>query len=89
MLRLMIPTLALGIGITALAAAALAQNLPPEANAPAVKAARAACSADIQKFCANVEPGGGRIVRCLVGNASQLSAGCRSSMLSAKTALGR
>jgi Cysteine rich repeat len=77
------------IGIAALAAAAFAQNLPPEANAPAVKAAQAACSADIQKFCANVEPGGGRIVRCLVSNASQLSAGCKSSMLSAKTALGR
>jgi hypothetical protein len=89
MLRLMTPTLAFGLGIAGLAAVAFGQNLPPEANAPAVKAAQAACSADIQKFCANVEPGGGRIVRCLVGNASQLSAGCRTSMLSAKSALGR
>lgn len=75
------------LGSTALAVSA--QQLPSEANNPAVKAAQAACSADIQKFCPNVVPGEGRIVRCLVANADQLSTPCRSSMLVAKSAIGR
>ena len=85
MLRLTIASLTLA----ALAASASAQNLPPEANLPAVKAAQAACASEIQKFCVNIEPGGGRIARCLIANASQLSAGCKSSMVLAKSAFGR
>ncbi len=56
---------------------------------PAVQAAASACADDIQKFCAGVQQGGGRIVRCLGANQSALSIGCKSSMLKAKSALGR
>lgn len=84
-LSVVLQLIALGSGPLA----ASAQQLPPEANNPAVKAAQAACSADIQKFCPNVVPGEGRIVRCLVANAGQLSTPCRSSMLVAKSAIGR
>jgi hypothetical protein len=69
-------------------AAALAQTLPPEANNPAVRAAASQCQGDIQKFCPNVQPGGGRIVRCLVANKDGVSAQCRDSILKAKAALG-
>lgn len=75
--------------VAALPALASAQQLPPEANNPAVRAAAAACSVDIQKFCPTVLPGGGRIVRCLVANRDGVSEVCRAAILTAKSALGR
>ena len=37
-----------------------------------------ACEADIQKFCKDTEPGGGRLVACLNGKMAELSPTCRS-----------
>jgi Cysteine rich repeat len=65
------------------------QGLPPEASNPAVQAAWSACNGDIQRYCPDVQPGGGRIVRCLVFNLTSLTLACRSGMLTAKSALGR
>lgn len=38
---------------------------------------RSACGADIRTLCAGVEPGGGRIIQCISGNAASLSPGCK------------
>jgi hypothetical protein len=38
---------------------------------------RSACGADVRTLCAGVDPGGGRILQCLVSNASSLSPDCR------------
>ena len=43
-----------------------------------------ACAAEHQAMCADVPPGGGRIVECLAANGSALSAGCRDAILSVK-----
>lgn len=64
-------------------------GLPPEAANPVVRDAWSKCNSDIQKFCPSVQPGGGRIVRCLVANASRLTPECRAGMTSAKSAVGR
>ena len=64
-------------------------GLPPQASNPMVQAAASACRDDIRRYCANVMPGGGRIIRCLAESSDQLSAACKSSMLAAKSALGR
>jgi hypothetical protein len=42
-------------------------------------AIRAACADDAKKFCANVQPGGGRIVACLKEHKDSLSEGCRKA----------
>ncbi len=49
-----------------------------------MKAAHQACDGDIQKFCKDVAPGEGRIVRCLREHEKDLSAECRAKMTEAK-----
>jgi hypothetical protein len=36
------------------------------------------CAGDIQKFCADVKPGGGAIAQCLKAHEAQLSEGCKA-----------
>jgi hypothetical protein len=38
---------------------------------------RKVCDEDIKKMCPDIRPGGGRIVQCLHGHQSNLTAGCR------------
>ena len=38
---------------------------------------RSACGADIRSLCAGVQPGGGRVVQCIAGNAASLSPACK------------
>lgn len=44
-----------------------------------LKEAHEACSPDIEKFCKDVKPGQGRILRCLKEHESELSQACRES----------
>jgi len=44
---------------------------------------RAACAGDVQKLCANVPPGGGRILACLKQNQDQVSDGCKQAIAKA------
>ena len=39
--------------------------------------AQQACTGDMEKFCKDVQPGGGRILRCLRGHTQELSSACR------------
>jgi len=69
----------------ALAGAALAQ---PSAGG----GARAACQADIQKFCPDAKPGpGGTLRACIREHQAQLSDGCKTAiaaMIAARQAAG-
>src|ERR1700683_4832300 len=40
---------------------------------------RAGCTDDAQKFCANVQPGGGRILQCLKDHKDSLSDKCKQA----------
>ncbi len=39
-----------------------------------------ACGADIKQHCADIQRGGGRILRCLRDNKSKLSDSCKSAL---------
>lgn len=48
-------------------------------------ALRAACKADAQKLCANVQPGGGRILKCMRAQQGQLSDACKAALSARKS----
>jgi Cysteine rich repeat len=56
--------LAFGLGV----GAAIAQTA----------AEREACMADFQKYCPGVQPGGGRIIKCLSEHLDQLTPQCKA-----------
>lgn len=58
------------------------------ANNPAVRAAFSNCKVDHQKFCANVAPGGGRVLRCLSDRADALTPACRKSLEDVRASAG-
>jgi hypothetical protein len=68
--------------------AAFAQTVPPQQplmqlagaqpQGEAVAKFRAACGQDFRRFCTGVQPGGGRVVQCLLARRGELSAPCRS-----------
>ncbi len=50
-------------------------GIPPEGETQDMP-----CVKEIQTFCADVQPGGGRILQCLKGNEQNLSAPCLQRM---------
>ena len=42
------------------------------------QAAKAACQPDVQKFCQDVQPGGGRVMQCLRAHEAELSDACKA-----------
>jgi hypothetical protein len=58
----------------------LAQSLSAQG---AANDARAACAQDVQKLCANVPSGGGRIIACLKQHQDQVSDGCKQAIAKA------
>jgi hypothetical protein len=44
------------------------------------QAAKEACQSDVEKFCANVQPGGRRVGACLREHASELSQACQAAV---------
>lgn len=46
-----------------------------------VKEAFQACHDDVMQFCSNVQPGGGRIARCLKEHEAKLSTECREKVM--------
>jgi hypothetical protein len=61
----------------------------PTASTPTSRRAeittlRTDCRADYRKFCATVQPGGGRALGCLQAHGAQLSRQCQSALLTAQ-----
>jgi hypothetical protein len=53
---------------------------PPSQNAAANLGGRKACMADMQKFCADVERGGGRKMACMRQHQDELSDACKTAL---------
>jgi hypothetical protein len=79
--RTILPAMMLGALMTLAAGdqPAAAQSAPPSAAQP-----RAACAVDVRTLCADVTPGGGRIMQCMKEKRDQLSEGCKSALIAAR-----
>jgi len=64
-------------GATAPATPAAVMVLRPMRPREELFVLRSACGGDVRSYCAGVEPGGGRIARCLGANAASLSPACK------------
>jgi hypothetical protein len=51
-----------------------------------MKALRTYCKADVERLCATVEPGGGRIKSCLMEQKKQMSVVCAQALQKLKSA---
>ena len=45
-----------------------------------MEALRTYCKADVERLCANVQPGEGRIKACLMANKESMSVGCAQAL---------
>jgi Cysteine rich repeat len=54
-------------------------QVPPEMRKQAMSLAQT-CKADYEKLCHDVQPGGGRILRCLSDSNEKLSSACRAAL---------
>lgn len=70
----------------AVAALILVAAGPAFAQQGMAKKLRAACAADAKALCADVEPGGGRILQCLKAKQDQVSKDCLSAIEDAQAA---
>ena len=85
---LVLPAVVIGpVLLAALAGPATAQS--PQINSQVMQTVQKACGADIRNLCADVQPGGGRIMQCMKAKESQLSGGCKTVLLTAKEQQGR
>ena len=70
--------------VLAIAALGLSAAAALAADQPSSSGPRAACKADVEKFCPGVQPGGGRIAACLKQNEAQVSTGCKNAVAKAR-----
>jgi hypothetical protein len=54
------------------------------ADPPAGGGPRVACKADVEKLCAGVQRGSGRIAGCIKQNEARVSAACKDAMAKAR-----
>jgi cysteine rich repeat protein len=66
------------------------QSLYAQAVSPqALADGRVACASDVQKLCAGVPPGGGRIIACLKQHQAEVSDGCKQAIVKAMGSPGQ
>lgn len=47
------------------------------------------CKEDVERLCAGVRPGGGRILQCLKSHKEQMSVGCAQGLMKLKGKAGK
>lgn len=69
-----------------MAMAAVSLSVSAEMDPAEIQALRTYCKADVERLCANVQPGGGRIKECLMAQKDSMSVGCAKALKELKDA---
>jgi hypothetical protein len=78
--RMQLKTCGLALALAVLPMAAMAQSAAPELAREEARAKyRAACAADVQKFCASIERAKGAMRACLTAHETELSDACKAA----------
>lgn len=78
----------IGAAISGGTIASAQTQVPPEMRKQAMGLAQI-CKSDYEKLCHEVQPGGGRILRCLSDNNEKLSSACRAALPDAQALASR
>jgi hypothetical protein len=70
---------ALALALLPVTAMAQSAPTPDVAKAEARQKVRAACAADVQKFCANIERAKGALRGCIKAHENELSEACKAA----------
>ncbi|MDH4439685.1 MAG: cysteine rich repeat-containing protein [Rhizobium sp.] len=79
MIQRILPAILLLSALAGPAAAQQGMTLTPEGRAKLMEAARL-CRPDIERFCAEVKRGEGRILLCLADHRAELTPDCRTTL---------
>jgi Cysteine rich repeat len=60
--------------------------IAPSANAQG--ALMTYCKPDAERLCAEVQPGGGRILKCLKAHQNEITVGCAKALMKLKSKMG-
>ena len=80
-MKTLLSSLSLACAGFLLAGAASAADAPPAAGAVAT-----ACKADVEKLCAGITPGDGKIKACMKEHRKELSPDCKKELAEARKA---
>jgi Cysteine rich repeat len=58
--------------------------VPTKAQAQGLQDIRTYCVSDIKRLCAGIEPGGGRLIKCLKAHKKEMSVGCALALKNLK-----
>lgn len=83
MIRTIVVVAVLAVAAIILAAVVLTTSHEVFAQTTDRGALRTACMLDAKKFCASVQPGGGRILQCLHAHDKDLAPACRDALAAA------
>lgn len=53
---------------------------PIQARAQEMEDIKTYCKEDIERLCKGIEPGGGRLLKCLKANTKEMSVGCAQAL---------
>jgi hypothetical protein len=54
--------------------------VPAKAQAHGLEDIRTYCVSDIKRLCAGIEPGGGRLIKCLKAHKKEMTVGCAQAL---------
>ncbi|HEY9214150.1 MAG TPA: cysteine rich repeat-containing protein [Ancylobacter sp.] len=74
------------IALTLLLAATVTTASAQQMSRQQLAVVKSACEADIKRVCSGIQPGGGRLLKCMQANPEKISQPCKDTLASVQAA---